>query len=134
MTLICILLFSKEVGMRLGAKVAGSVLLLAVLVKSVGAAAAHCFPEGHSARQNAAPLHQTAVSAPDSDCQTQSEMTAVFQPSGDKGLGLRSAVVTTVAAASPLTQNVGRNASMTTAQSAGEADISLYSLHCTFRI
>lgn len=119
--------------MRLGAKVEGSVLLLALLVQSV-AGAAHCFPEGHSVPQNAAPLHQTVASASDSDCHTQSEMTAVFQSNADKGLGLRSAVVTTVAASSSFTQNVGRNASVTTAQSTGEADIGLYSLHCTFRI
>ena len=119
--------------MRLGANVAGSVLLLAVLVQSV-AAAAHCFPEGHATPQNEAPLHQTTVSAPDSDCQTQSEMTAVFQSNTDKGLDLRSAVVTTIVASSSLTQNVGSHASVTTAQSAGEADIGLYSLHCTFRI
>jgi len=61
-------------------------------------------------------------------------MTAVFQSNTDKGLELRSAVVTTVTASCSLTQNVGSNARVTTAQSAGEADIGLYSLYCTFRI
>jgi hypothetical protein len=61
-------------------------------------------------------------------------MTAVFQSNTDKGLELRSAVVTIVAAKSSSTQNVGRNASVATAPSAGEADIGLYSLHRSFRI
>jgi hypothetical protein len=115
--------------MHVGAKFAESALLLAVLVQSV-AAAAHCFPQ---APQNAAPLQQTA-SAPDSDCQTQSEMTAVFQSNTHKGLALGSAVVTIVAARISSTQNVGRNASVAAAPSAGEADIGLYALHRSFRI
>jgi hypothetical protein len=118
--------------MRLGAKFAAFMLLLAGLIQSV-AAVAHCFPEAYSRPQSAAPIQRTAVSEPDSDCEQQSTLAAVPQSNTCRDFELRSAAMTTVEAGESATPTASL-ANPTTEQSAPQAVTDLYSLYSAFRI